>query len=156
MRLETLGYVNVYRYVAGKVEWLSNGLPAEGKLASELRIGAIAHTNVATCRLDQQVGEVEGDHGLCVVVNEQCIVLGDLRGKSLQIDPRTSVEQAMDPAPSTYRPNVSVKKMAHHMLESGARKVLVADSDGRLVGWLSFEDVLSALDPQSAAHSGNA
>lgn len=151
-----MGYVNVYRYLNGKVEWLSNGLPAEGKLASELQIGAIAHPDVATCRLDQQLGEVEPDHDLCVVVNEQCIVLGDLRGKSLRGEPRTPVEQVMDPAPSTYRPNVRVKQMAHHMLESGARKVLVADADGRLVGWLSFEDVLRALDQQSHEHDGHA
>jgi CBS domain-containing protein len=136
----------VYRYAAGKVDWLSNGLPSEGAEASELRIGAIARRQVATCHLGQRVGEIATEDGLCVVVNEAGIVLGDLRGKALKADPRTPVEQVMNPGPSTYRPNLSVKRMAHHLLESGARRVLVTDGDGRLIGWLTREDVERALD----------
>jgi len=89
-----------------------------------------------------------------VVVNDERIVLGDLRGKALmRADPRTPVEDVMNPGPSTYRPNVSVSQMAHHMVKSGARRVLVSDADGRLLGWLTFQDVLEALDRQRFAHS---
>ena len=144
-RLETLGFVNVFDYTAGKTDWLSNGLPSEGKLADEARIGAIAHPDVTTCQPGQRVGDVGRDVDLCVVVNPECIVLGDLRGKALRGDPSARVEDVMNPGPSTYRPNVSVKTMAHHMLETGARKVLVADADGLLIGSLTFEDVLTAL-----------
>ena len=143
----------MYRYVGGKVDWLAAGLPGEGELADELRIGAIAHTDVPTCRRDQRIGDLRISGDLCVVVNEAFVVLGDLRGKALHGDPGRRVEQVMDPAPSTYRPNTSVHEMAHAMLESGARRVLVSDCDGRLIGWISREDVEAALDEQRR-HAG--
>ena len=146
-RLETLGYTDVYRYFAGKVDWLASGLPSEGKLSNELRIGAIAHRDTPTCRLGQRIGGLHVQGDLCVVVNEAGVVLGDLRGKALaSAEPEKLVQEVMDPAPSTYRPNVSVHEMAHQMLESGAHRVLVADSDGRLIGWISRDDVEKALE----------
>jgi hypothetical protein len=145
-RLESLGFTNIYRYPAGKTDWLSSGLPSEGKLAGELRIGAIAHQDTATCRLGQRIGDIHVADDLCVVLNEAGVILGDLRARALHADPDTPVEQVMDPGPSTYRPNVSVKEMAHHLLESGAKRVLVADADGHLIGWTNREDVEHALD----------
>jgi CBS-domain-containing membrane protein len=52
----------------------------------------------------------------------------------------------MNPAPTSYRPNVSVHEMMHELLDSKARRVLVTDGDGRLMGWLSVEDVQAALE----------
>lgn len=144
-RLETLGFREVYRYTAGKSDWLSNGLPSEGELANELRIGALADRNVATCRIDQRVGDIRNDGDVCVVTTDDCIVLGDLRGETLRGQPRASVADVMNPGPSTYRPNISVHEMAHLMLDTGARKILVSDADGRLIGSLTLEAVLHAL-----------
>jgi CBS domain-containing protein len=138
----------VYRYFGGKVDWLSSGLPSEGELADEPRLGAIAHRDVPTCRVDQRIGDLRVEGDLCVVVSAALVVLGDLRGKSLRGDPSQRVDEVMDPAPSTYRPNTSVHQMAHWMLESGAKRVLVSDCDGRLIGWVSREDVERALDAQ--------
>lgn len=87
---------------------------------------------------------------MCVVVNDEGIVLGDLRGKALHADPIARVEEVMNPEPSTYRPNVSLHEMAHSFLESDARRVLVTDGDGRLIGWLAREDVLD----EQAEHAG--
>jgi hypothetical protein len=149
-RLESLGFTKVYRYTAGKTDWLASGLPSEGKLASELRIGAIAHRDTPTCRIGQRVRDVHATDDLCVVVNEAGVIMGDLRGKALREHPDAPVEQVMDPGPSTYRPNVSVKEMAHHLLESGAKRVLVADADGRLIGWTSLQDAERALEEERA------
>ena len=151
-RLQTLGYARVFRYAAGKVDWLSSGLPSEGDLSHELRIGAIARTDVRTCQPGQLIADLqsEEDIGLWVVLNQDGVVLGDLRGAALHSDPRTPVDKAMRPGPSTYRPNVSVTEMAHHMLETGARHVLVTDADGHLRGSLTFDDVLRAVERQRA------
>jgi predicted transcriptional regulator len=138
----------VYDYAAGKAEWLANGLPSEGELASEPRIGSLAIRDVPTCRLGDRVGDVHAD--LCVVVNANGVILGDLRGKALKAPPETLVEDVMNPAPSTYRPNVSVHQMAHELAESNARRVLVSDTDGRLIGLLRREDVQHALHEQHA------
>jgi Mg/Co/Ni transporter MgtE len=94
---------------------------------------------VATCRLGTRIGELHTD--LCVVINDQGVVLGDVRGKALQAPHETPVEDVMNPAPSTYRPNVSVHEMAHHLAETGAQRVLVTDADGHLIGWLRRDDV---------------
>src|SRR5438067_4377391 len=79
-RLETLGFAAVYRYVAGKIDWMAAGLATEGELADEPRIGSVVVGDVPTCRLGQRIGEIDAD--LCVVVNEDGVVLGDLRGKA--------------------------------------------------------------------------
>ena len=100
------------------------------------------------------MGELHLKGDLCVVVNDAGVVLGDLRGKALKEHPEARVEDVMNPAPSTYRPNVSVHVMAHELAKSKARRVLVSDGDGRLIGWLTREDVEKALEGQSARGDG--
>jgi len=97
---------------------------------------------VATCRLGTRVGEIHAD--LCVVVDDAGIVLGDLRGKALRASPETLVDDVLNPAPSTYRPNVSVAEMASELAKTGAQRVLVSDADGHLIGLLRRDDVLHA------------
>jgi CBS domain-containing protein len=148
-RLESLGYTNVYDYAAGKVDWQANGLPTEGPMARELRIGAIAVTDVPTCRPDQTIGDLHLDDDLCVVVNDEGVILGDLRGKALRADPDTRVTDVMNPAPITYRPNLSVHEMAHQLVDNPARRVLVSDADGHLLGVLHRDDVQRAQQHQT-------
>ncbi len=155
-RLETLGYSEVYRYTAGKVDWLASGLPTEGEHARESRVGGLARGDLATCHLDQRVGDVDRRDGLCIVVNEEGVVLGDLRGEALEVDPRTPVEEVMNPGPVTYRPDVSVRELAHELIDSGARRVLISDSDGRLIGLVRREDVFEALDEHRHGHDRTA
>ena len=152
-RLETLGFAPVYRYAAGKVDWLASGLPFDGRLAQEARIQSLADATVSTCRPGERLGEVrdrvQGD--LCVVLGPERVVLGTIRGKALSGEGDALIEDVMNPAPVTYRPNTSVRDMAHYMAESGARRVLVTTADGELVGVLRLEDVEHALH---AAHGG--
>jgi CBS domain-containing protein len=137
----------VYRYVAGKVDWLANGLPSEGTAAHEPRIGALIIKNIPTCGLDERSGDIRRklEHSpwdLCAVINAQGIILGDLRGKALADSPTDCpVGQVMNPGPSSYRPNVSVREMREHLTRTGARRVWVADSDGRLLGLLCKESL---------------
>jgi CBS domain-containing protein len=144
----------VFRYAAGKVDWLSAGLPSEGEIADELRISDIVNRDIATCRIGQRIGELHVPDDLCVVLNEAGIVLGDLRGKALTADPNARVEDVMDPGASTYRPNVSVQQLVHHLIESGAQRVLVSDGDGRFIGWISRQDAERALDEHRHQHDG--
>src|SRR5437588_408358 len=109
----------------------------------------LAGADVPTCRLGQRIGEIDAD--LCVVVNQDGVVLGDLRGKALEADPSALVDDVMNPAPATFRPYVSVHAMAHHMQKNDSRRVLVSDANGRLVGLLRREDVERALH---ASHTG--
>jgi CBS domain-containing protein len=144
-RLEGLGFEKVYDYVPGKADWLASGLPWEGKLASVLSIDDVARRDVPTCAPTEKVENTRdrvraASWDVCVVVNEEWVVLGQLREKELSSDPEASAEEVMRNGPTTFRPNEPVVKMAKHMRERGARTVLVTTSDGRLVGLLYRED----------------
>jgi hypothetical protein len=76
---------------------------------------------------------------LAVVVNTERVVLGMLRAKQLAASPALLVDVVMDPAPSTYRPNVSIDEMVRHLRGTTARRVLVSTADGILIGLLTRE-----------------
>jgi hypothetical protein len=49
-RLESIGFEQVYDYVAGKADWGSFGLPLEGIEGSETRVGAHVRTDAPKLR----------------------------------------------------------------------------------------------------------
>jgi deazaflavin-dependent oxidoreductase (nitroreductase family) len=83
----------------------------------------------------QQVG-----WNACVVVNDERVVMGLLRADQLAGDPMHSVEHAMRPGPSTFRPNVAITEMAEYMARHNLESSPVTTSDGRLVGLLVRTD----------------
>jgi CBS domain-containing protein len=149
-RLETLGFGEVYDYVDGKLDWMAAGLPTDGTNAAQPRAGDTARKDVPTCGLKDRLGDVRervAAHGWdsVVVVNEERVVLGLLRSKELAKDADQLIEPAMRPAPSTFRPFVSLHEMAHVMTEHKLENAPITTSDGRLVGLLLNKDVVEAM-----------
>src|SRR5437899_217736 len=108
-RLESIGFTQVYDYVAGKADWGSAGFPLEGTRGSETRIGAYLRRDVPTCRLDEPLGAVRArvsaaGWDTCFVVNDKQIVLGRLGRRALAREDDVSVEETMSAGPSTVRP----------------------------------------------------
>jgi len=135
----------VYDYVAGKQDWMSAGLPTEGQLPSRPRAGDVARKDVPTCRVNEALDEVAervraAGWDASVVVNEERVVFGLLRAAELAAGRGRSVEEAMRPGPSTFRPNVPIEEMAGFMGEHQLHSAPVTTSDGRLVGLLLRED----------------
>ncbi len=133
----------------GKVDWLAAGLPTEGTNAGRPRAGTVARKDVPTCSLDEKLSDVRDRvHKLgwdaVVVVNEERVVFGLLRSKELASDGEQRIEQAMRPAPSTFRPFVFADEMAHHMLDHSLESSPITTSDGKLVGLLFQKDVVAA------------
>src|SRR5713226_665851 len=98
-RLESLGFTNVYDYVAGKADWGSAGLPLEGDDPSVHRAGAHARTDVPTCRLDDRLASVrtrveETGWDTCFVVDERKVLLGRIGRRALQREDDVSAEEA--------------------------------------------------------------
>ncbi|HEV8571520.1 MAG TPA: CBS domain-containing protein [Actinomycetota bacterium] len=149
-RLESLGFTEVYDYVAGKQDWLAAGLPREGEIAGLPRAADIARSDVPTCRLDERVGKVrervhEAGWEECVVVNDERIVLGLLRAEELgEARDDEVVEDVMRPGPSTFRPHVHVEEMARFMSRHDLDSSPVTTSDGVLVGMLLRKDAEAA------------
>jgi CBS domain-containing protein len=146
-RLESLGFANVYHYVAGKLDWMAAGLPTEGTNAERPRAGGVARKDVPVGGLKERLGAVrdrvrELGWGAVVVVNDERVVLGLLRSKELDADPDLLIEQAMRPGPSTFRPFVAIEEMARFLVEHELESSPVTTSDGRLVGLLLQEDAV--------------
>jgi predicted transcriptional regulator len=101
---------------------------------------------VPTCRLDERVGDVRervraAGWDACVAVNESRVVFGLLRSNELDAAGETSIEAAMRPGPSTFRPFMSIEHMAKFMIEHELGSSPVTTSDGRLIGLLMRQDV---------------
>ena len=137
-RLEGLGFI-AYRYQAGKADWFAAGLPREGKDAGIPRVADIASRDVPTARLDESVAELrerigKGEAEPLVVVGSDRVVLGFVTSDVLRADPEGRVEDVMDPAPVTFRPNLRVGEVPAYFTKEGMPHALVTTSDGVLIG----------------------
>ena len=144
-RLESIGFDHVFDYVAGKADWGSFGLPLEGRSDSRTRAASVARADAPTCRVNEQVPDVavglaEG-WDVCVVTNDENVVLGLLGRRALRSSENTRVEDAMTPGPSTIRPSGRLDAIAKRMRDQNLTRFVVTRSDGVLVGVLRQEDL---------------
>jgi CBS domain-containing protein len=144
-RLESLGFTQVYRYAPGNDGWLASGLPTEGADAATPRAGDVADRDTPTCTLDERLGDASdrlravGAAG-CIVVNDQRVVLGRLRAKSLAGDAGQTVEAVMEAGPTTVRPGEPLEALIGRMQQRRVGSIIVSTADGVLVGVLRRED----------------
>ena len=151
-RLDSLGFREVYEYRPGKADWLAAGLPTEGTGAPKPRILQYVQRDVPTCRLGERLADAAarataGGWDVCLVVNDQGILLGRLDHKELRGDGAQLVEQVMRPGPSTYRPDAPAAELRHLMTHRGIGKLPVTTGDGRLIGVIC-RDALDDLDDE--------
>jgi Mg/Co/Ni transporter MgtE len=156
-RLEAMGFERVYDYVAGKQDWLAEGLPTEGRIADVPRAGSLARTDVPTARIDEGLGEVrarvEGSkHDTAVVTNDHGVVLGLLRPDQLDGDADARVEEVMRPGPSTFRPHVFITEMAEFLQRHDLQSVPITTGEGVLVGLLRRDDAVRAAEELHRGH----
>lgn len=134
-RLERLGYPQVYDYVAGKMDWLSFGLPHQG---SAVLAGDQLQSDVPTCTLDESVDVVSkrlGDsRGPCIVVEDDNIVMGAVDEQTLAAPSHARVEDVMVFGITTVRPSEDAAALSERMRQRNVGAVLVTSSDGRLLG----------------------
>jgi predicted transcriptional regulator len=141
-----MGFTEVYDLPSGIQDWMGAGLPTEGSNAERPRLVDVVRRDAPTCALGELVGDVRDrvasvGWNACVVTNDDRVVLGLLRANELESDPDLPVERVMRPGPSTYRPFVSVEKIAWIMTERDLENLPVTTEDGRLVGLVRREDV---------------
>ncbi len=138
-RLETLGFTDVYDYVAGKTDWSAAGLPTEGRRTLGPRAADALETGVRTCGLDDRVRGLALRPGdLCVVTHRDGVVLGRIDGDDLgrQREDATA-EDVMRVGPTTIRPTELLESLVGRMRDAHVDDVLVTDPDGRLIGLLT-------------------
>ena len=148
-RLESLGFADVYRYAAGKADWVAAGLPTEGPRAATLRASSVARRDPPTCRPNDPAEEAvraaeEAVWPVCMVVNEAGVVLGRLRGERLR-PAAERVGDVMEEGPTTIRASEDLAPLVERMQRRKVASTVVTDPDGRLVGILYREDAERAL-----------
>ncbi len=149
-RLETLGFTNVYDYVAGKADWFAAGLPREGRLTSIPRAGEVARRDDVTCRPTERISDVidrvrAAGKETCVVTTDGGVVLGRVRTDRLDGDSEGPVEEMMELGPTTTRADTMLESILERLNARNVESILVATSDGRLVGTLYRSDAEARL-----------
>jgi CBS domain-containing protein len=143
-------------YAAGRVDWLAHGLPREGETAGTPYAGELVDPDPPTCALDTGLADVSellarSGYGYCLVVNDQRIVLGRVRRSAIEAAGATgTAEGAMEPGPSTVRPNTPAHTLAERLAENGLRTTVVTTPGGRLLG-VFHRDRLEAGDRESTS-----
>lgn len=144
-RLESLGFSQVYRYTAGKLDWFAFGLPMEGDFVTIPKAGDVIRQGVPTCQLTERVDEVyqrcqAAGWNVCLVVNESNIVLGRLQGEAWEATADTPVQDIMENGPTTFRPDNFLEPLIKRMHEKKTGSVIITNSDGALIGMLYRKD----------------
>ncbi len=150
VRLETLGFTQVFDYAAGKADWTSTGLPTEGTLADQPRAGDIAQRDIPTCGLANRLGEardraLDADQNVCVVVDDHGVVLGRLRGDALRGESGATLDSVMEDGPTTIRADVPLQEITERMRKRRVGSIVVTDPEGRLIGILYRDDAEKVL-----------
>ncbi len=149
-RLESLGFTKVFDYVGGKADWFAAGLPREGDLTRILRTGDIARQDDVTCRLTAKTSDVvnrarEAGKDTIIVTTAGAVILGRIRIDRMDVDSDTIAEDVMESGPTTTRADTTLESMNERFQARDVDSILVATSDGRLVGTLYRSDVESHL-----------
>ncbi len=145
-RLESLGFTKVFDYVGGKADWFAAGLPREGRLKGVPRTGDIARRDDVTCRLNDRISDVinrvrEAGKETCIVTTDGSVVLGRVRIDRLDGDAQAQAEEVMESGPTTTRADTTLESILERLKTRDVDSILVATSDGRLVGTLYRSDV---------------
>ena len=149
-RLEAIGFTDVRVYSRGKVAWLADGLPSEGRRRPEQRVGSIARTEgVPTLPADATLRDAAASferhadtEDVAVVLGPHDVVLGVLRRETLGLAPSTPVADVLQPGPSTFRPSMTIAELVDYFRTSHETRAIVSTAAGRWLGLIRREDVL--------------
>ena len=82
-----------------------------------------------------------GGWDLCIVVDAQRVVLGLVSFSALSGDPSVPVEDVMESAPTTFRPDLGIAEMPDYLGKQPIPEAVITTSDGVLIGLWRREDV---------------
>jgi Mg/Co/Ni transporter MgtE len=135
-----MGFQEVYRYTAGKADWLAAGLETRGAESKKVRIRQMIYRDVPTCSLRERFQDVKSrrrpNQDVYVVVNDGNIVLGVIQGKAWDANHQARVVDVMQPGPRTIRPDLEPSDAQKILRQYDAPSAIVTTSDGELLGMI--------------------
>jgi rhodanese-related sulfurtransferase len=150
-RLETLGFEQVYDYVAGKYDWLAYGLPTEGEDARKRTAADLASAEVVTCALQDPAAPLRerveaSPFPFALVLSRTNVLLGRIPKSALADGVDAAAEAVMESGPSTFRPNVHLDALVERLRKRDFKYAIVTRADGTLVGVARREDAERHLE----------
>ena len=144
-RLESLGFTKVYDYVGGKADWIAGGLPVEGESAHVPRAIDVVKRDVPTCGPFDRIGDVSDEveavaDDVCIVTNDEGIVLGRLRRRALASDRGKAVHEVMESGPTTTRADDELEGLVERLHNADVRSMIITTPEGKLLGVVYRED----------------
>jgi CBS domain-containing protein len=138
-RLERLGFTGVHDYAAGKVDWMAAGLMTVRADTTQRRALDIADRDPLTCAPDTSLGvaaqhAAEARQPSVVVLNDVGIVLGRVGPHELDGPAHVSVEDVMQPGPTTVRAHEALDPLLERMAKRRVDEMIVTTPEGRLLG----------------------
>jgi CBS domain-containing protein len=139
VRLDRLGFENIYLYAEGKWDWFAYGLPMLGTRSELPQTKDVVRRDVPTCGLAETMGDAhqraqEAGWEQCIVVAEGRVILGRLRRDAWNAPPATPAEDVMENGPTTVRPDELLAPLVERMQKRKVSSILVATPDGILIG----------------------
>ncbi len=136
-RLERLGHT-VYDYTAGKADWRGAGLDTVRGATLPAQVLDALDRDIATCSPNTPVTGLDPDLAPYVVVNDQHVVLGRLRGVDLaDAPPDATAEDVMQPGPATVRADADLEQTRDRLRQRHVPTLLVTTPQGELLGAVS-------------------
>src|SRR3954462_4120532 len=127
-RLEQLGFTDVSDYAGGKMAWMGAGLPTEGSVGDDERIGALARPMAPTCDVATPVEQLRaraaGDT-FAIVLAGSDVVVGVVALDRLSAQGATTAGDVMDPGPSTFRPSLPIAEAHEYVEKHGLDHLLI-------------------------------
>ena len=150
-RLEALGFEQVFDYVLSKADWKGAGLALEGKVPIMQVVADAMRPDVPTCEPSEMIGAVGkrvrgAGWNDCIVIDCDGVVAGRLRESTWALDEHLTADEAMQPGPTTVRPDGVLEKLVKRMDRRPTPLIIVATPQGGLLGVVLREDAQRLLD----------
>ena len=99
-----------------------------------------------TCRLEDRIGAVvprieQSPYGFAFVTSPTGVVLGRLRRSRCEDDLERTAEEAMEPGPSTVRPDEPPGKLRERLEKRDLKTAVVTTPEGVLMGVVRVADL---------------
>jgi Mg/Co/Ni transporter MgtE len=105
--------------------------------------------DVVTCGLEERVAALRervraSPYGFAFVTSPHGVLLGRLRRAALEGDGARSAEEAMEPGPSTVRPDTGAGELRERLEKRELKTAVVTRPDGILLGVVRAPDLPEA------------